>query len=66
MAMKGRRPEAGVVDGLGDEFFACTAFALDEDGGAVGGDFGEADAFFHGGLLHDVFEAELGGGRPFW
>lgn len=51
---------AEVVEGVGDEFLAGTAFAFDEDGGAGGGDL--LDAFedpLHGcGVAEEFVEAE--------
>jgi hypothetical protein len=46
------------VDGLGDEFLASAAFALNEDGGAAGGDLGDEveEAKHRLAFADDVFE----------
>lgn len=51
---------AEVVEGVGDEFLAGTAFAFDEDGGACGSDLLDAfeDPLHGGGIAEELVEAE--------
>ncbi len=52
---------AEVMDGVGDQLLAGAALALDEDGGAGGGDLfdGVEDLLHHGGIADEVLEAEV-------
>ena len=54
-------PVAEAVDGVGDEFLAGAAFALDEDGGAGGGDLLDRveDLVHGGGIADEALQAEV-------